>query len=143
MHGKCTIFIYPWEIFSACPSVEQASRLSIVGVGFIRPVLSLRGSAATAAIPYFLYVIPSSLYACPVKSYFTGVIPEKSGIQNIYCPHLFFVFFSALVPRTITIRYTYTLYAIRYTLICTLHLLYFLSLSFLRSILFLHTNPHL
>ena len=104
-------------------TVGQASRLSI-GVGFIRPVLSLQWSAATVAISFFHYVIPVSLY----------VIPEKSGIQNIYCPHLFFVFFPTLIPRTITIRYTYTLNAVRYTLICTLHLLYFLSLSFLPAL---------
>ena len=40
----------------------------MVGVAFIRPVLSLP-------------VIPIPPSACPVKSYFTGVIPMKMGIH--------------------------------------------------------------
>ena len=55
------------------------------------------------------------------------VIPEKSGIQNIYCPHLFFVFFPTLIPRSY--NYPLYLYAKRCTLYAILHLASFVFFS--------------
>ena len=69
--------------------------------------LSLQWSAATVAISSMQ--IPAKradTRSAPTPCTFY-VIPEKSGIQNIYCPHLFFVFFPAVF------LHTYTLYAIR------------------------------